>query len=119
MRQGLGEVLIGLHRDPLVGPVITVGLGGVLTEIYRDTAVRPAPVGVETAQAMLAELKMLPLLTGYRGKPAGDVAALARAVAAVSRLALSERVLEAEINPLMVGRDGEGAVLLDALIRLG
>lgn len=119
MRRGLGEALIGVTRDALAGPVVTVGMGGVMTEIYRDTAVRPAPVTVESARAMLAEVKGFALFRGFRNKPKGDMEALARTVAAVSRIALSDQVEEAEINPVLIGAEGEGVVLLDALIRRG
>ena len=117
MRQGLGEALIGLTRDPLVGPVVTVAAGGVLTEIYKDSSVRPAPVSIETAREMISEVKAFTILRGYRGKPQGDLEALARAVAAVSGLAIRPDVEEAEINPVLVGPEGEGIILLDALIR--
>ena len=118
MLDGLGEALIGLTRDPLVGPVVTVAAGGVMTEIYKDAVVRPAPVSIETAHEMIAEVKAFGLLRGYRGKPKGDLDALARAVVAVSQLADLERVNEAEINPILVRPEGEGVVLLDALIRV-
>ena len=117
MRSGLGEALIGVTRDPLVGPVITIGMGGVMTEIYRDTSVRPAPVSLETARAMLDEVKGFALFRGFRGKPRGDMDALAETVAAVSRIAVADKVEEAEINPVLIGPQGEGVVLLDALIR--
>lgn len=115
---GVGEVLAGLSRDPIVGPVITVGMGGVFTEIYRDVAVRPAPVTIATARDMIDEVKGFILLRGFRGAPEGDLEALAQAVAAISMLALAATVAEAEINPLSVGRKGEGVTMLDALIRL-
>lgn len=118
MKSGLAEVLIGLTRDPLVGPVITVGMGGVMTEIYRDTAVRPAPVTLETAREMLSEIRGMALLTGFRGKPAGDLDALAQAIANISKLAMYDKISEAEINPLIVGEEGQGVTLLDALVRL-
>lgn len=117
MRRGLGEALIGVTRDALAGPVVTVGMGGVMTEIYRDTAVRPAPVTVEAARAMLCEVKGFALFRGFRGKPRGDMEALAQTVAAVSRIALSDEVEEAEINPVLIGEEGKGVILLDALIR--
>ena len=117
MCSGVGEALVGLTRDPLVGPVVTVGMGGIATEIYRDTAVRPAPVMVETARAMLDEVAGFALLCGFRGRPEGDLDALAEAVAAISQLAASPLVGEAEVNPLLVRPHGEGVVLLDALIR--
>tara|TARA_R110000751_G_scaffold194305_2_gene299722 strand:+ start:2887 stop:4929 length:2043 start_codon:yes stop_codon:yes gene_type:complete len=117
MRRGLGEAIVGISRDPLAGAVVTVGQGGVMTEIYRDAAVRPAPVSLETAREMIAEVRGFALLRGFRGRPQGDLEALARLVADVSRIALHPRVEEAEINPVLVGR--EGVVLLDALVRLG
>ena len=114
MRRGLGEALIGFTRDALVGPVITVGMGGVMTEIYRDTAVRCAPVSVETAREMLSEVKGFALFRGFRGNPLGDLEALAQTVAALSSLALCDLVEEAEINPVLI--EENGVVLLDALI---
>jgi len=117
MCRGLGEALVGLTRDPLVGPVITLATGGVMTEIYRDTSVRPAPVSVETAHAMIAEVRGFSLFQGFRGKPRGDLEALARTVSAVSTLTLSNLVDEAEVNPVLIRQEGQGVVLLDALIR--
>ena len=117
MVTGLGEALVGFRRDNLVGPVVTVGAGGVMAEIYRDVAIRPAPVSVQTARQMLDEVKGFALLRGYRGRPVGDLDALARLVASVSQLAAFDAVAEAEINPVLVRADG--VVRLDALIRLG
>jgi succinyl-CoA synthetase beta subunit len=117
MVTGLGEALVGFRRDNLVGPVVTVGVGGVMAEIYRDVAIRPAPVSVQTARQMLDEVKGFALLRGYRGRPVGDLDALARLVASVSQLAAFDAVAEAEINPVLVRADG--VVRLDALIRLG
>ncbi|SDE85180.1 Acyl-CoA dehydrogenase, C-terminal domain [Salipiger thiooxidans] len=117
MATGLGEALVGLTRDPLAGPMLTLGMGGVMTEIYRDTSVRPAPLDVETAREMIREVKGFMLLDGFRGALRGDLEALAQGVAAISALATSDRVAEAEINPLLVRPEGQGIVLLDALIR--
>ena len=89
-----------------------------MTEIYRDIAIRPAPVCLETAREMLSEVKAFTLLRGYRNAPKGDVEALALAVSAVSRLAGSD-VQEAEANPVAVLPDGLGAVFLDSLVRIG
>ena len=115
---GIGEVLIGYRHDPDVGPLVLVAAGGIYTEIYRDRSLRLAPVDADTAQEMIAELQGLKLLTGYRGKPAGDIAAMAQAVAALSRLAAEPAVIEAEINPLIVRAQGEGVVAVDAVVRL-
>jgi len=117
LARGLGEALIGLSRDPVAGPVVTVAMGGVMTEIYRDSAVRPAPVGPDEARKMIAEVKGFALLRGFRGRPKGDLEALAQAVSALSLLATDARIVEAEANPVLVREDGAGVVMLDALIR--
>lgn len=90
-----------------------------MTEIYRDSAVHPAPVDIATARSMIGEVKGFALLSGYRNRPKGDLEALAEAVVAVSRLALAERVHEAEINPILVRPEGRGVVMLDALLHVG
>lgn len=93
-----------------------LGVGGVLAEIYKDFAVRLAPVSVEDANAMIDEVKGLAVIRGYRGMPKGDRVALAKAVSAFSQLAFIGDVTEAEINPLIVKREGEGVVAVDGLI---
>lgn len=116
MEQGLAEVIAGYRHDALVGPVIVAGIGGVLAEIYQDITLRMAPVSEEEAAAMIDEVKGLAVIRGYRNLPRGDVAALARAIAAFSRLALlpGQPISEAEINPLIVKEDG--VVAVDGLI---
>jgi acyl-CoA synthetase (NDP forming) len=116
MVKGLAEVILGFRRDALVGPVVALGVGGVLAEIYRDVALRLAPVGLDEAMGMIAEVKGLAPVRGYRGMPKGDLAALARAVVAMSLLAERAEVTEAEINPLIVLGAGQGVVMADALI---
>jgi acyl-CoA synthetase (NDP forming) len=118
MAEGLAEAIIGYRHDALIGPVVLVGMGGRLAEIYRDTSVRCAPVDEAEALEMIAEVKGLALVRGYRGLPRGDVAALARAIASLSRLALIEAqpVSDAEINPLIVRADG--VVAVDGLVIL-
>jgi acyl-CoA synthetase (NDP forming) len=118
MERGLAEVILGFRRDPLVGPTITVGLGGVLAEIYRDAATRLAPVDEAEAREMISEVKGLAIIRGYRNLPRGDVAALAKAIAAFSTLAHDAfaDVAEAEINPLLVKQEGDGVVAVDGLV---
>ena len=116
MERGLAEVIVGYKRDPQVGPLVVVGAGGVLAEVYHDIAMRLAPVSVETASEMINEIKGLSIIRGYRGLPRGDCAALARAVAAFSQLAAFDDIAEAEINPLIVKKDGAGVVAVDGLI---
>jgi acyl-CoA synthetase (NDP forming) len=112
MERGLAEAIVGYRDDPVVGPLVLVGAGGTLAEIYRDFALACAPVSEAEARAMIEEVKGLAPIRGYRNLPQGDVAALARAVSALSRLALvpGRPVAEAEINPLVVKRDRVVAV---------
>ncbi|MEZ5729890.1 MAG: acetate--CoA ligase family protein [Burkholderiaceae bacterium] len=116
MMTGGVELILGISRDPLFGPMVMVGLGGIHAEVFRDTALRPAPVSESEASAMLRELKCFPLLDGARGRPRSDVGAAARAIAALSVFALAhaDQVAEIDINPLLVLT--EGVVALDALI---
>ena len=116
---GLGEALVGYWVDPDAGPLVMVAAGGVTTELYRDRSLRLAPVAAATAQEMIAEVRGLaPLAGGWRGRPAGDLAALAGAVVALSQLAGDPSVLEAEINPLIVRPHGAGVVAVDGVVRL-
>jgi acyl-CoA synthetase (NDP forming) len=116
MEQGLAEVIVGYKRDAQVGPVVLLGIGGVLAEIYKDIAIRLAPVTAAEAERMIDEVKGLATIRGYRGLPKGDRAALAQAIAACSQLAHVESVREAEINPLIVKAEGQGVVAVDGLI---
>jgi succinyl-CoA synthetase beta subunit len=118
MVSGIGEVLVGYRVDRDVGALIIVATGGVLTEIARDRSLRLAPVDLATAHEMIAEVRGLAALGGYRGRPAGDVDALAHAIVALSRLADDASVAEAEINPLIVRPAGQGVVAVDALVKL-
>ena len=118
MVSGLGEVLLGYRIDRDVGAVIMVAAGGVLTEIARDRSLRLAPIDLGTAHEMIAEVRSLIALAGYRGRPAGDLDALAHAMVALSRLADDASIAEAEINPLIVREAGEGVIAVDALVKL-
>jgi acyl-CoA synthetase (NDP forming) len=119
MAQGL-ETLIGVINDPAFGPVVALGLGGVLTEVLKDVTYRVAPFDLETAREMIAELRAAKLFEGYRGKPAADKEALARALVAVSgmAMALAPRLKELDINPVFVRPAGQGVVAADALVVL-
>lgn len=117
MTRGLGEALIGFRRDPQVGPVVMLAAGGVFTELYRDRSLRLAPIDRDGALEMIAEVKAMRMLDGYRGKPKGDLPALADAIVAVSRLAMEPGIDEAEINPVLIRPVGEGVVAVDALVR--
>jgi acyl-CoA synthetase (NDP forming) len=120
MIKGLGEVLAGYRVDAQVGPIVMLAAGGVLTEVYRDRSIRLAPVDMDTALEMIGEVKALQALAGYRGRPAGDLGALAAAIVALSRFAVTAapHVIEAEINPLIVMERGKGVVAVDAVVRV-
>ncbi len=117
MARGVAEAILGYRRDPMVGPVVVLGAGGVLAEVYRDVVLRLAPVSETEAMEMIDAVRGLAPARGYRGMPKGDLPALARSVAAFSRLAALEPVAEAEINPLILLPEGQGVVMADALLR--
>jgi acetate---CoA ligase (ADP-forming) len=112
------ELILGTITDPIFGPVVMVGLGGIFAEIFQDTALRLAPVGEEEAGEMLRELKAFPLLNGARGRAPADVNAVKAAISALSGFAARHAadVAEIDINPLIARPEGQGAVALDALI---
>lgn len=119
MLPGRLELIVGARRDPGFGPVVLVGFGGVLAELLGDAAVARAPLTEVEAGALLDRLRGRSLLAGVRGSPPRDVAAVAAAVAAVSRLAADRPdLLELDVNPLLVGHAGEGAVAVDGYARL-
>ncbi len=116
MVAGIGEALIGYRVDPAAGPLVMVAAGGILTELYRDRSLRLAPVDLTIAREMIAEVRGFAALAGFRGRPKGDLDALADAIVAMSRLAQEPSIVEAEINPLIVRSDG--VVAVDALVKL-
>jgi acyl-CoA synthetase (NDP forming) len=115
---GMAEVLLGYRDDAALGPLITLGVGGRLAEVYKDAATRVAPVGPDEARDMIESVRGLAVIRGWRGQPAGDLEGLVQAIVALSRLATlpSRPVAEAEINPLIVSRDRVTAV--DGLVVL-
>jgi acetyltransferase len=112
MAQGEIELVIGLKRDATFGPVVMVGLGGVLIEVFRDVVFRAAPVTEAEALRMLDELKSRALLDGVRGRPPVDKPAVARMISAVSRFgaAAGPRLAELDLNPVLAGPQGATAV---------
>lgn len=115
------ELICSIRRDPQFGPLVLVGAGGVTVELTRDTISAPAPISAARAEALLRSLRLAPLFDGYRGRAPLDVAAVARLVAALSWLAvdLGERLVDLEINPLIVGPGGIKAVDLRGEVRPG
>lgn len=120
MLAGGVEILAGVTRDPVFGWTLTVGLGGVWTELMKDACHDLLPVDAARAEAMLRSLKGFRLLDGYRGAPKADVAAASAAIAALGDAVLAggERLREVEINPLLVLPEGRGAVAVDAVVLL-
>jgi hypothetical protein len=118
MAAGLAEAIVGYRDDPVVGPLVMVGAGGILAELYNDVVLRPAPVDEAEALAMIGQVTGFALLRGFRGRQRGDLQALAKAVVAMSRLALlaGRPVQEAEANPVIV--KAAGVVAVDALVVL-
>jgi acyl-CoA synthetase (NDP forming) len=116
MIEGGIETIVGVKRDEVFGPIVMFGLGGVLVEVFHDTAVAAAPFGRETALRMIRSVKSYPLLAGVRGRPGGDVDALADALARISVLAHRNAHLvgSIDVNPLLALP--KGVVALDALI---
>jgi len=110
------ELIVGSQRDPVMGPMVMVGLGGVLAEVLKDVALARAPVTEAEALAMLSRLKGAAILDGVRGRPGVDTRAVAQVIARLSVLAAAnaDTVESIEINPLLARP--EGAVALDALI---
>lgn len=101
------EILLGLSTDPQFGPVVAFGLGGIYTEIWRDIVLRVAPVGPEEALEMIHEIRAIKLLKGARGKPAYDLATLARTLSTFSRLPfIYPQICEVDLNPVFLRAEG-------------
>jgi succinyl-CoA synthetase beta subunit len=109
------EMIIGARTDPLYGPMLVVGAGGILVELVKDVAFRLLPVTPDDARAMVGELKVAKLLAGFRGRPAADMDALVAAICGLSDLFLAHRHLQSdlEINPLIVLPHGQGVRAVD------
>ena len=121
MIAGGTEMILGVKSDPLFGPAVVCGFGGILVEVLRDVSVRVPPLSVEDAREMLGELRGARLLGGVRGRPPADVAALADALVGLAALAQAhrERLRALDVNPLLVLDEGRGVVAVDWLIELG
>jgi acetate---CoA ligase (ADP-forming) len=117
LRDGV-ETIIGVQIDPVWGPVVMFGLGGIFVEVMRDVTFRIAPFAVDEARRMIGEIKGAAVLEGARGRPPADVEALAEVLSRVSQLAATWRgqFSSIEINPLLVRPRGAGVAALDALI---
>jgi acyl-CoA synthetase (NDP forming) len=117
--EGGTEMIVGVTRDPVFGPAVLVGTGGVFAEILADVAVRPLPIDRRDAEEMVRSLRGYPLLSGARGRAKGDTKALVDVVLAVARLAAAcgDRLAELDLNPVVVR--AKGAVAVDSLVVAG
>jgi acyl-CoA synthetase (NDP forming) len=117
MVEGGVEMLLGVVGDEVFGPVIACGAGGVQAELIKDVAVRICPIGRGEAREMIRSLATYPLLTGYRGSQATDVASLEELVLRLSAMVDAHHELaEVDLNPVIAGPDG--AVVVDARVRV-
>jgi acetyl-CoA synthetase len=116
----VAELIVGVHRDPQFGPALTIGAGGVLVELLRDTATLLLPATPAEIREALTSLRMWPLLNGFRGRPKADVDSVVDAVTAVADYARDHAadLIELDVNPLLVLPEGRGAYAADVLIRL-
>ena len=115
---GARELVCGLTRDPHFGPAVMFGLGGILTEILKDTVFRIAPLTTGDARSMMSDIRAVKILDAFRGEGAVDREALARILIAVGQIGLEyEEVAEIDMNPLKIRPNGQ-PVAIDALIVL-
>jgi acetate---CoA ligase (ADP-forming) len=114
------EMILGVKRDPLFGPVVLCGFGGILVELLKHVMIGIPPLSEEQARDMIERLRGFAILGGVRGKPPADVEALSAAIAAVSRLAVSfaDQLAGLDINPLIVLPNGQGVIAVDALVEI-
>jgi acyl-CoA synthetase (NDP forming) len=118
MEKGLTEIILGYRFDELVGPIVMIGSGGVMSEIFDDKSIRIAPVEMSDAMEMIKEVKSLISVQGFRGLPKGDMKVLAQAIVQISQLASVREIKDAEINPIIIKEGQEGLVAVDGLITL-
>ena len=114
------ECILGIHRDPVFGPVAMFGLGGIFVEILQDVVLHRCPFGEDVALDMIRSVRGAPLLTGARGRPPADIAALARMLAQLSSFAVAAgpRLQSIDLNPVLAMPAGQGAFALDAVVTL-
>ena len=112
------ELVLGMNRDPEMGPVILFGAGGVELELARDVALAAPPLDKRAAEALIARTRVSHLIAGYRGKPAFDKDALVKALLGLSQLVMDAgpRIASIDVNPFLLKR--RGGVALDALVVL-
>jgi acyl-CoA synthetase (NDP forming) len=114
------ECILGIHRDPVFGPMAMFGLGGIFVEILKDVVFRRCPFGADTAETMIRSIKGAPLLLGARGRAKADVTALAEMLSRLSAFAVAagDRLQAIDLNPVFAMPQGEGAFAVDAVIEV-
>jgi hypothetical protein len=115
------ELLVGIsQRTPGIPPLLTIGMGGITAEVWADVVSRPLPISPEDVRTLIGSLRCSSLLTGFRGHPGYDVDAAIEAVIGLARAAemVSDRLIELEVNPLIVHEQGRGCCAADALVQL-
>ncbi len=113
------EIILGVNRYPVFGPLLMFGLGGIFVEIFRDVKFRLAPIGRNEARRMMQKTKGYKLLRGFRGKPKADVDVIERALVSISDMVLDNpEIMEMDINPMLVHEEGCGATVADCRIIL-
>ena len=111
--------MIGITTDPLFGPLVAFGLGGIHVEVLGDVRFRLAPLTDRDADELLHEIRGLPLLLGYRGQPPADLDALREMLLRVSRLAADvPEIAELDLNPVIALATGQGCRLVDARVKV-
>ncbi len=112
------ETILGIQHDPVFGPIVMFGLGGIFVEALKDVTFRAAPFDEAEAGAMIESVAAYPLLTGLRGRPPADLAALAAALSRLSCFAAANAgaIESLDVNPFLVRPEGEGALALDAVL---
>jgi len=120
MQPALAELIVGVTRDQQFGLVLTIGSGGILVELLKDAQTLLIPAQGDEIEAAVRSLRSAPLLNGYRGKPAADIEATVAAILAIQEYAISQSdsLIELDVNPLLIGAQGEGVFAADALIVL-
>ncbi len=114
------EVIIGITRDAQFGHMIMFGLGGIYVEVLKDITFRIVPLSKEDAYEMVRETKVFPLLRGVRGEVEADIEAIEKSLLVLSQMAIDfPQIIEAEVNPLLVKKRGDGVVAIDARFIIG
>jgi acetyltransferase len=120
MISGGKEVIVGITKDVQFGHLVMFGLGGIYVEVLKDISFRVTPLSYEDAHEMIRETRTFPLLRGVRGEPEADVEAIEKALLMLSQLATDfPQIIEADINPLIVKKRGEGIIAIDARFTIG